>query len=512
MTWSNPQALALWRSPLLERLLRFHSINYTLFFVLWSWVPTAHVREEEEQPLANGLRSHKRHEMRVSMVFRNRRDTVFRFLMKSPKTIPLLSSPSSAYFLLSQENFMEAWRDWLLCALQNVGYDVSPLYRDSVLNQNLFTEVSTALSERIQRGLDVITDSCLRVILDRSGRIYRLKAASAPEGGGVLGRADRSNATTACTHCKGEKQRCVQDLVVRVRTPDNNLAGCGVSAHPLEEVADLSIQNGGPAVKSLLHPERDLGLQLIECDEAVIYNAFSESSLKTLRGHVNRFSALKGIMRGQQFAIFSQGRMCPFGERTATGGAPGDAHRFYDSMGAQTEGALQCLFDRAESPGILTNIFQDSLILLNVTRLVAPGLYAEIRDSTREGEKLGLDAATLYYCSSYAGPLHIDDDVTPGVCALLEREAGSDDYCFVNLAYGYRFAPRANSLWSFRGTDLHGTSLAPLRLRGGKSITLHISKPKRNAKAAERYAKARRVRNSVYRYWTAETDGMPNSA
>lgn len=175
---------------------------------------------------------------------------------------------------------------------------------------------------------------------------------------------------------------------------------------------------------------------------------------------MGRFSALKSLVRGQQFATFSQGKMCPFGERTATGGAPGDSHRFYDTMSALNEDALQCLFDHAEvsrrfSPKVrsqchrypLLDVCQDSLILLQTTRLVAPGIHRQIRNSTREGEKLGLDAATLYYCSSYAAPFHIDDDVIPGVCALLEREAGKDDYCFVNLAYEYRFAPRANSFW-----------------------------------------------------------------
>lgn len=169
---------------------------------------------------------------------------------------------------------------------------------------------------------------------------------------------------------------------------------------------------------------------------------------------MGRFSALKGLVRGQQFATFSRGKMCPFGERTATGGAPGDSHRFYDKMSALNEDALHCLFDHAEVRPrsrflwyLLLNISQDSLILSQTTRLVAPGIHRRIRDSTREGEKLGLDAATLYYCSSYAAPFHFDDDATPGVCALIDREAGKDDYCFVNLAYGYRFAARANSFW-----------------------------------------------------------------
>ena len=189
-----------------------------------------------------------------------------------------------------------------------------------------------------------------------------------------------------------------------------------------------------------------------------VYNAFDTATYNTLRGNVQRFGKLKSLVRGRQFATFSQGRMCPFGERTASGGAPGDTHRFYDVMSGDTEAALHCLFDHAEVCGSsfwrchsgrsLTRIlYQDSLTLVQTTRLVAPEIYELYRAATRDGEKVGLDASTLYYCSSYTAPLHIDDDATPGICAMLEFDGGPDDYCFVNLAYGIRFLPRANSLW-----------------------------------------------------------------
>lgn len=70
MTWSHPQALALWRSPLQERLLRLHRINYTLFFVLWAWVPEDHTLAEVEPSLADGLRTYQTHEVRSSHLFR----------------------------------------------------------------------------------------------------------------------------------------------------------------------------------------------------------------------------------------------------------------------------------------------------------------------------------------------------------------------------------------------------------------------------------------------------------
>ncbi|KAF6759482.1 hypothetical protein DFP72DRAFT_844208 [Ephemerocybe angulata] len=175
-------------------------------------------------------------------------------------------------------------------------------------------------------------------------------------------------------------------------------------------------------------------------------------------GHVQRFSKLKGLVRGKQFATFSQGKMCAFGERTPRGGAPGDCHHLYDYMGAHSEEALECLFDNAE----------DSLILSEVARMTSPAVYRQIRAVTGEGEKIGLDSSTLYYCNNYTAAMHLDKDAGPGLCALVELEAELHDYTFINLGYDFYFAPRANSMWSFRGSDVHGTTLPALRLRGGR--------------------------------------------
>ena len=63
---------------------------------------------------------------------------------------------------------------------------------------------------------------------------------------------------------------------------------------------------------------------------------------------MRRYGSLKGLVRGSQFQTFTQGKMCPFGERTPSGGAPGDCHRHYDVMNATDVDSLQCLFDNAE--------------------------------------------------------------------------------------------------------------------------------------------------------------------
>jgi len=45
--WSDPKALALWRSPFVEMLIRKHKITETLSLVLRDWIPK-HIRESEK--------------------------------------------------------------------------------------------------------------------------------------------------------------------------------------------------------------------------------------------------------------------------------------------------------------------------------------------------------------------------------------------------------------------------------------------------------------------------------
>lgn len=70
--------------------------------------------------------------------------------------------------------------------------------------------------------------------------------------------------------------------------------------------------------------------------------------IKLLSEHTESYSKLKSVVRGKQFAAFVKGKMVPMGERTPSGGAPGDCHRFYDGMDASTVDSLECLFDHAE--------------------------------------------------------------------------------------------------------------------------------------------------------------------
>ncbi|KAJ3521515.1 hypothetical protein NMY22_g12282 [Coprinellus aureogranulatus] len=526
--WSDRRAVALWRSPFAIKLFRLNRINITLLVVLTNWVPRQFPLREEQIPSFRWVVQPGR-PSRTGAIEHGR--DVIRALVKHPEIIPLDASPSSAYLFLSNENFVEAWEDFVLFGLQAKGYDVSPLYdKHGQLNSELFRQVSRAIPDRLlPRNRGSVKDERLLVILERSDEYLKLKKKLAPKGlGGLTGRADRQNLTAPCNICRHlePSQQCVQDLLISVKPPNPDLIGCGVSAFPLKEVVDLNDKKlKGKDVKSLFHPIDDLGLREIRCNEDIVqrcgvqifrildrdtpgpnhslrdfwmYNAFDKETFNSLSQHVRRFGNHKGLVRGRQFDTFTQGKMCPFGERSPKGGAPGDCHRLYDSMSAATPDMVHCLFDNAD----------DSLVFSILTREVAPDIHAQIAEACGAGEKVGSARSTSFYCKNYTAPLHQDDDVGPGLCATLDFDAEAYEYCFINMAYPFYFAPRAGSLWSFRSSDIHGTSLPALRLRGGGAVrvscTKHKAKPRKNARTAARYRQVRSMQSSVEEFWNQE--------
>ncbi|KAF6756499.1 hypothetical protein DFP72DRAFT_810464, partial [Ephemerocybe angulata] len=339
-----------------------------------------------------------------------------------------------------------------------------------------------------------------------------------------------------CSRCEGlpTEKRCVQDIEVGVLPLDSKLLGCGMSFHPqkrrLEPIEGR--HSCGRATRSRsCNPQRDLQLKEIKCDEEIIqrcgilvyrlvdkdqkmldfwvYEAFPSFARERMLDHAKNFYGLKGLVRGKQFKDYTQGRMVPQGERTASGGAPGDSHCFYGSMAATEAPALHCLFDNAE----------DSLFLTEVTRLVGFPVFTAIRKASRVGERLGKDAATLYYCANYAAPAHVDKDEGPGLCANLHWSGDHyGDYAFVHLAYGLYFLQRTNSLWSFDGTAAHGSLLPSQQKRymavpgaGGadnhpalpKAVNLHRTKPKKNYRSSMRYREVQNCRTALRDLWAA---------
>lgn len=89
------------------------------------------------------------------------------------------------------------------------------------------------------------------------------------------------------------------------------------------------------------------------------------------------------------------------------------------------------------------------MILLEATRILAFGIFTELRKASFNGDRIGTSAATTYSCNNYTSPIHKDEDAVAGLCAQLELLAKSSlcEYSFIHADYGVYFVSRSNSLW-----------------------------------------------------------------
>lgn len=89
------------------------------------------------------------------------------------------------------------------------------------------------------------------------------------------------------------------------------------------------------------------------------------------------------------------------------------------------------------------------MVLHEVARVLNFPVYNALKDATEAGDKLGVFGATLYICKNYTSPLHVDDDISPGICAQYQLQANKDldEYAFVYADYGIYIVSQSNSLW-----------------------------------------------------------------
>lgn len=91
------------------------------------------------------------------------------------------------------------------------------------------------------------------------------------------------------------------------------------------------------------------------------------------------------------------------------------------------------------------------MVLHEVARVLDFSAYSTLKEATEAGDKLGVSGATLYSCKNYTSPLHLDDDISPGICAQFELQANTDpglcEYAFIYAEYGIYFVSQPNSLW-----------------------------------------------------------------
>ncbi|KAJ3533084.1 hypothetical protein NMY22_g7480 [Coprinellus aureogranulatus] len=584
LLWSDLDAFSSWTASFAILLLRKHRIDLTLLCVLYAWVPLhvleaiAASRGATSDPPAllplptpsTGDELHTGTDL-------------LRALRLHPGIVPFSAAPSSVFFLLGFHNFQEACAGWLFRGLLSKGYRTKGLCNEQgEPTPAVFNSIVTTLTLNAKEA-DYTKDSLLKAVFQRTVDFWDLKkqmkakktaeekktlkklAKAAKRKAkksrqdtpdeekpsteevdqegfqgllGLNGRTMSGSLRTPCKLCKDlmPEEQCVQEIIVTVDPPNPFLKGCALSVHPREQVQKPS--RAVPGRESALttkpvYSPSELGLIPIACDETVVrrcgiqifrlvdkrtgflrdfwaYGALPENLRQKMLDHVRAFAKLKGLQRGGQFKDYIQGRMVGMGPRTASGGIEADVHRYPDIMSASDVGSLNCLFDNAE----------DSLILDEIARLIAPEIYDPLHAAGQGDERVGIDkGGVLYYCENFAAPLHLDKDAAPGLCANLAYKAAAGDFCFVNMVYRnakgdrFYFQPRSNSLWSFRGTDLHGTTLPVRRCttRGGGRgdggeddpyiYTLHKAKNDKNVKAAAKYAKVRAARGDVVAFW-----------
>ncbi|TEB32976.1 hypothetical protein FA13DRAFT_1790051 [Coprinellus micaceus] len=400
LAWSEPSALACWRQGHIVKLFRFHRVDVVLLVVLLAWTPSSVPLLDLDDPwpslapylLPLPLKVPKRFNLRFPQ-------DVMKVIRTVPDIIPFSSYPASVFFLLSPDNFAEAWRSWFLFVLRARGYQTShwelpggnvkpTLFR--LLIQSLAEKAKsecvdlTDLSRDPVAKFQYVTDPRVEVVLRRTAQFHHLKKDLNPsdipgsEAPGLLKIQGRTSFVEPCHDCLSRlpEDRCVQDVVVEVYPTPSEHLGCGITYASREEVLPTTklsrrpSKKPKPEPKPVLHPD-ELGLEEIACNEEVIsrchiqvirfvdsdgnlldflaYNAIPEVYLQRMLLHFDQFARMKGLVRGEQFHTYMQGSMVPRGERTPSGGAPGDCHRYYDSLKATDLGSIHALFDNAEA-------------------------------------------------------------------------------------------------------------------------------------------------------------------
>ncbi|KAH6876314.1 hypothetical protein BKA70DRAFT_1349453 [Coprinopsis sp. MPI-PUGE-AT-0042] len=505
----DPSGLAKWRTPLMTQLYSKYALEMSLHLVLHSWI----------------VKSIPTPVIPATIVLPSR--PVGRPKIDSGHQLfeVLATTSEIRFFLVSLDNFQEAWSQWLRYSLENQGYDATSWgTQEGQTLKQLHRDFMRCLrkADKEETLVATVEDPILRRILERTLKVGA-SMTTADRGMRLPGR----NNHEPCRQCKDSKlspdESCVQDIVVSVSTCQD-WVGCGVSLHPPDKVVKADVTpEAMKTPKQVLQPH-ELGLQRIAPKEHIIqrcgrqifrlidaatgtlrdvyvYGAFPEATLAQLRTHTSRYSKLKGVQRGAQFEQYSTGNMVPRGERAPKGGAPGDCFGYYANMTPTSVDHIDVLFDHAEDAGIL----------MRAAKVFFPDAHKGLKEAGSIGERLGGTAATIFYCGNYTAPLHCDDDACPGLCAQLDLHADSnyDEYAFVNLAYSCYFVCRENSF-----CDVHGTMLPssePLQAAGAPgggghpnprvSNGLHKAKPKRNAQAAKRYAQVRENRQAIEQYW-----------
>ncbi|KAJ3772688.1 hypothetical protein FB446DRAFT_788477 [Lentinula raphanica] len=270
-----------------------------------------------------------------------------------------------------------------------------------------------------------------------------------------------------CTQCldKSPDKKCIRSISVTLNHDPAFLSmwnGVGISKVPPK---DRMQPNPGRKTSlnecHIVHPD-ELGLQGYSADEEVIrccgkqlllffdgqklchfawYNAFTESVHQQLVQYSERSTGVQPVNRGGKFAYWSSGQMVPFGARQPSGGRRADYYSFYAGIEAESYEGIMTLFEQAEI----------SATMLRTAQAAHPALVAEIREKSKECERVGISGQSMFSCNGYTAPQHMDVDCTPSLCAqfTLNAESKWSEYAFCFTQYGFYIETRSNMLCQF---------------------------------------------------------------
>ncbi|KAJ3505794.1 hypothetical protein NMY22_g17455 [Coprinellus aureogranulatus] len=512
--WSYSGGLCLWKASFAVDLLRCHRIDLTLLCVLYTWTPSHELKS------LSALKGSAAERIDLTLCKEHGADqklssgaSLLRAIRNNPDIVPFDASPSCVFFLLGTDNLREACVNWLFPGLHRLGFDTTDLcHRNtSQLKEAVFDNIMTSVSQNLTNP-EYTQHPLLKIVFRRTVEFWELKKEmkarrtalekkakkkmkkALKKARKAMKKADKEvsgygevlaggeTLARGAERDHGETPKRAQEVPMEIEEKKGLLGIPGRTEKPGEEPT---------TPKSVYSPEQ-LGLKQIRCDESVVLRcgvqifrlvdkktgvlvsmsylileassqrpppvqrrllwacgALPEDLHQKMLAHVKSFAQLKGLQRGAQFRHYSRGNMVALGPRMPQGGIRGDSFRYPTTMSAADKGSLHCLFDHAE----------DSLILDELARLIAPEVHTPLHAAGRGDERLGLDTGgVLYYCENYAAPLHLDQDAVPGLCANLGYRADPGDYCFINLGYRdaetlerFYFEPRTNSFWSFEG-------------------------------------------------------------
>ncbi|KAK7035186.1 hypothetical protein R3P38DRAFT_2518625 [Favolaschia claudopus] len=291
----------------------------------------------------------------------------------------------------------------------------------------------------------------------------------------------------SCPRCRDRpmEEKCIRIVEVTRREVSNLLNSaltCAPEGDRMPPKPPTKKRKGGKSKPispiQYFHPFDDLKMMLVEHREAVYarcgqdivrfvekgttiivggvrFEVFSAETLAILLDN-HRLVEIVAIERREEIDRWNPGTMTGSGTRQIAGGYKGDGYGAYPSHHGRTPQEIKAVGRQG--------ISCDALVEAGNT--IDPGLKKRLTDLTAKSsiEYLGQTGLTLYDCTNYASPVHVDtdmglEDVIEGrsrkdglgdlsPCVQLEKSGcGKDDYNFAYVRWGVVVRTQANTVW-----------------------------------------------------------------